>query len=129
MAYTNLPGESLATPAPEQEKPKYQYRFTQNGAEWAVDNDGHYRVLSCGRIKLHGRVRLNIPGCTHRRGTVLALIPGYGRGPWGVLVAVQLDSTTSLRRRDIIEIVPGPLRVYPLGEVVPIRENRQEARE
>jgi hypothetical protein len=115
MAQTFLQGHAeAAPPQPETktEAPRYQYRWQENGAEFGVDLAGHTRVVRCGDLVAGTRVRLRLPGLTHRRGTVVGLMPGLGR-PLRVVVYVELDPPRRSR--------PDPSAAPPVAPVKPFR--------
>lgn len=98
MAQTNLLGESMPAPAEKQksDKPKYQYRFTEGQAEWAVRDDGHHVVLRYGNIAPGCRVYLTTM-FPREYGKVTALLPGSGPSPRPVEAVVQWDRDMVLK--------------------------------
>lgn len=71
-------------------EPQVRYRWTDGDADWALLDNGHLKVLRCGDLVPEVRVRFTIPEISHRKGTVRALVPGYGPGV-PVAVVVELD--------------------------------------
>jgi hypothetical protein len=95
MGQQYLPGhdEPPADEAGKADKPKYQYRFQENGAEWAVDLNGHYRVLSCGDIRPGVVAKIRRTG---RKCRVRALLPGIGKAPRPVIVVVAVAPSKAI---------------------------------
>ncbi len=73
--------------------PTYKFRFERDGIMWGITEDGHYRVIDAGVVRPGVRVGFTIPVLRERgrRGTVVALIAGYGSPP-PVVVVVRLDA-------------------------------------
>jgi hypothetical protein len=96
MSQTLLDGTTAAPPEPKHDGPKFRAQWRDGDTEWAIDSDGHYRILRCGDLVPGVRVKLRLFGLTHRRGTVQALVPGWGV-PLPVVVVVELDPPTRSR--------------------------------
>lgn len=97
-----------------------QYRWHESGAEWAWTSRARYVVLQCGELVRGARVRLKIPGKV-RRGTVQALLPGWGPSPRPVIVLVLLDVPAGLSRgHDRWH----ETRNYAVDQLEVLRENR-----
>ena len=69
----------------------YRCRFMESGAECAIGENGHYYVLRCGDLVQGVRVRLKLPGLTHRQGTLMTLLLGLGPSPRPIIGVVALD--------------------------------------
>lgn len=91
------------------DQPKYQYRFEEAGAQWAVDQNGHYRVLACGHLTPGVVVRIKRTG---RKGRVRALVAGFGTYPRPVIVLVAVAPTKAILK-EISDAQPLVGRFFP----------------
>jgi len=87
------------------------HRWMEGAAEFGLRADGHYVVIRCGAHEPGVRVRARMRPGHWRRGTLKALLPGFGPAPRPVFGAVEFDP------------VPGSpvgkvTRVFPISALV-----------
>lgn len=106
-------------PDTEKPEPRIMYRWSADGADWGMTEDGQLRVFRCGDLVPGAVVGFRIPELEHRKARLRALLPGYGPGV-PVVAAVILAAP----RTKVKDAQPKPVITFFRPDQLEVQHER-----